>query len=91
MGWPLLPNGAPSKQCSAVYSFVKEIDLQLPTTLWDERYSSQVAETIRNYARHSRQGRNRPARATAPKEVTDDLAAAQILQEYLNFANRREA
>ena len=85
VGWPLLPDGTESKQCGAVYSYIRELDLPLPTTFWDERYSSQTAEAYRNFARHSRHGRGRKKRGVAAKEITDDLAASHILQAYLDF------
>ncbi len=45
VGWPLHPHsGKPTPQCVKVAAFMEALRLDaLPKTLWDERYSSQLA------------------------------------------------
>lgn len=75
VGWPLTTNGHEGAMARRVRVFVTKLEraLQLPVTLVDERFSSQEAERLL-----------RASGRRWPKGETDALAAALILQQYLD-------
>lgn len=78
VGLPLNLNGQDSPMTQEVRKFAEELHKQLgiPVKLWDERLTTaQVTRTLQDA------GMNRKKRA----EKTDTLAAALILQSYLDF------
>lgn len=80
-GMPLLENGDEGPQARKTRVFVEMLSARtgVPFVLEDERYSTHDADDV--YRASGRKGRKR-------KEVIDKIAAAQILQRYLD---RREA
>ena len=80
-GLPLLENGDEGPQARKVRVFVSMLAerIDVPVEFEDERFSTHDADDI--YRAAGRKGRKR-------KEVIDKIAAAQILQRYLE---RREA
>lgn len=98
VGLPRRLNGELGKQASKVTAFVDELLLRakqrdinhLNVQLWDERFSTQAAEHLKREAgskenrlrsRAKRGARNRTLR---PKARIDAIAAAFILQGYLD-------
>ena len=77
VGLPLLPDGTEGKQVESTRAYVRGLRAHtgLPITYWDERFSTRRATQIliRNRSRRRRRQR-----------ATDDVAAAVILQEYLD-------
>jgi len=75
VGLPLTADGRETDMAARARRFVGvlERELAVPVHLWDERYSSQEAERI--LARRRRSG---------PREDVDALAAALILQSWLD-------
>lgn len=65
----------PRGEASQSYAKKLEVKFQLPVILWDERLSTMAAERILLNADVSRKKR---------KKVIDKLAAAMILQGYLD-------
>lgn len=80
-GLPLLENGDEGPQARKVRTFIGMLSsrLDVPVIFEDERYSTLDADEV--YHASGRKGRKR-------REVIDKIAAAQILQRYLD---RREA
>jgi putative Holliday junction resolvase len=80
VGLPLNADGSEGAQARRARDFARAAErvLGLPVTLWDERLSSREAQAIV----HAQGGRRRTA--------IDDVAAAVILQDYLD-AQRRAA
>mmetsp|Transcript_31719 Transcript_31719/g.40706 ORF Transcript_31719/g.40706 Transcript_31719/m.40706 type:complete len:194 (+) Transcript_31719:63-644(+) len=83
VGWPLLTSGNTGIQCEKVLAFLTGIYQQrminVPFTLWDERYTSTEA---RNFLWDSKLSK----RKRAAKE--DAMAAALILQEFLDNSDQ---
>jgi putative holliday junction resolvase len=77
VGLPLLPDGSPGKQVRSTEAYVRGLKAHtsLPITYWDERYTTAEAREV------TREG-SRP-RARDRRRV-DDVAAALILQDYLD-------
>jgi putative Holliday junction resolvase len=84
VGLPLREDGSVGPQAEKVLNFAKELEthLGLPIKFWDERYSTQEAEKILLEADQSRLKR---------KKVKDKLAAAIILQGYLEMRRKNES
>lgn len=80
VGLPLNADGSEGRQALRARDFARTVErvLALPVTLWDERLTTREASAI---ARANRRKRGAPV---------DDLAAALILQDYLD-AQRRGA
>jgi putative holliday junction resolvase len=74
VGLPLNEDGSEGPQARRAREFarVAERVLQRPVTMWDERLSSQDAEAIVR------------AQGGKHRKATDDVAAAVILQDYLD-------
>jgi putative Holliday junction resolvase len=83
LGWPLNMDGSEGPRCQAVRAFAEDLDeaLRLPILLWDERLTTFAAEEAAERA--GLRGKKRA-------EVLDALAAAALLQDFLNALARRE-
>ena len=79
IGLPLSMDGSDSSQTQSVRQLAKNIEQQYdwPLLLWDERLSTVAAERAMIEADLSRAKR---------KSIVDQIAAAYILQGYLNSA-----
>ena len=79
LGLPINMDGSEGKRCQATRQFAADLlkDIDLPLAFWDERLSTFAAEELLIEADMSRKRR---------KDVIDKLAAAIILQGFLNFA-----
>ena len=77
VGLPLSMNGRPGKQAEKVMAFVRKLEgsTQVPVELRDERLSTVAA------ARLMREGKKKRA---SPRQRSDAVAAAIILQGYLD-------
>ncbi|MGH8722216.1 MAG: Holliday junction resolvase RuvX [Burkholderiales bacterium] len=84
LGWPLNMDGSEGSRCQAVRAFAKSLDaaLGLPILLWDERLTTFAAEE--SAARAGLRGKKRAA-------MLDALAAAALLQDFLNALARRHS
>ncbi len=82
VGNPLSLSGASGSQARLVQAFARKLAhaAGLPLVLWDERLSSAQAERA---ARPVRRGRRTEGRRPQ-RQATDDVAAALILQSYLD-------
>jgi putative Holliday junction resolvase len=83
LGWPLNMDGSEGPRCQAVRAFADNLDaaLGLPILLWDERLTTFAAEEAAERA--GLRGKRRA-------EVLDALAAAALLQDFLNALARRQ-
>lgn len=81
VGMPRMLNGTVGIQGEKVLKFVEELkaEISLPVSLWDERLSTAAAERVLIEADMSRKKR---------KSVRDKVAAAVILQSYLDSRDR---
>lgn len=77
VGFPMMMDGSVGIQGEKVLKFVEALQqfVTVPVTLWDERLSTRAAEQVLLEANMRRSGR---------KKVIDRLAAAMILQNYLD-------
>ena len=82
IGLPLNADGSEGRQARRAREFagVAERVVGLPVTLWDERLSTREAEAIVRA-----QGRN--LRRVRQRGELDAIAAAAILQDYLDHAD----
>jgi putative Holliday junction resolvase len=82
LGWPLNMDGSEGPRCQAVRAFAENLEsaLGLPILLWDERLTTFAAEEAAERA--GLRGKKRT-------EVLDALAAAALLQDFLNALARR--
>jgi putative Holliday junction resolvase len=83
LGWPLNMDGSEGSRCQAVRAFAEHLDaaLGLPILLWDERLTTFAAEEAAERA--GLHGRKRA-------EMLDALAAAAMLQDFLNILAQRQ-
>lgn len=79
IGLPLNVDGTDSNMTKRVRAFAKHVEekFKLPVVLYDERYSSMIAQEQMIEAGRSRKQRR-------AKGEVDKQAAAAMLQEYLN-------
>jgi putative Holliday junction resolvase len=84
LGWPLNMDGSEGPRAHAMRAFAKSLDaaLGLPILLWDERLTTFAAEEAAERA--GLRGKKRA-------EMLDALAAAAVLQDFLNALARRRA
>jgi putative Holliday junction resolvase len=84
LGWPLNMDGSEGPRCQAVRAFAERLDaaLGLPILLWDERLTTFAAEDAAERA--GLRGKKRAA-------MLDALAAAAVLQDFLNALGRRRS
>jgi putative Holliday junction resolvase len=77
-------DGSEGPRCQAVRAFADRLDLALglPILLWDERLTTFAAEEAAEQA--GLRGRRRA-------EMLDALAAAAVLQDFLNALGRRRS
>ena len=82
VGWPLLIDGSEGKQVRSVAAYLRGLAAYsvLPIVRWDERFSTTEANMI---MRANEVGRR------AQKRRRDAVAAAVILQEYLDQQTER--
>jgi putative holliday junction resolvase len=82
LGWPLNMDGSEGPRCQAVRAFAQSLEaaLGLPILLWDERLTTFAAEEAAERA--GLRGRKRAL-------MLDALAAAALLQDFLNVLARR--
>lgn len=81
VGYPISLDGSIGPQARRVQNFARRLAEAsgLPLELWDERLTSVQAERAQTGAR-----RRAPKGARRRRTPTDDLAAALILQSYLD-------
>lgn len=97
VGWPMLPTGELSPQCLFVQKAMTNMQIALPTTFWDESFSSKLAESLRierinnNIPTNRRKSDARRKKHRAPKEAIDHHAAAMILSSYMRYAIQLES
>jgi len=79
VGLPLNADGTAGRQAKRAEQFARLVErvLGLPTTLWDERLSTRAAEAVIR-------AQGRSARRAREKGQVDAVAAAVILQEFLD-------
>ncbi len=79
VGYPLLENGEKSMGCFVAEKFCKLLQSRgLKCRLWDERYSSRIAESIvKEYGKSRKNSMHK----------IDKLAASIILESYLSAMN----
>lgn len=84
VGQPLSLDGTEGPQARRVarYALALAVHLPVPVVSWDERFTTAAAKEILRQNRGKKKGR----RARAVGEV-DAIAAAVILQSYLNSQN----
>jgi putative Holliday junction resolvase len=84
LGWPLNMDGSEGPRCQAVRAFADRLDaaVGLPILPWDERLTTFAAEEAA--AEAGLRGKNRAA-------MLDALAAAAVLQDFLNALGRRRS
>ncbi len=82
VGLPLTMKGNVSRSASRVIAFARELNkhLCIPIVTWDERLSTKESEQILIQAGMTRAKR---------KEVVDSVAAAVILQSYLDARSKK--
>jgi len=85
VGWPLNMDGSEGPRCQSVMAFARKLDrtFDLPVVLQDERLTTFAAEDVLAARRPGGRRRNRPD--------PDALAAAMILQDFLDAYWRRSA
>ena len=89
VGLPLLPDGSEGKQVHSTRAYLRGLAryVEIPVVLWDERSSTQQARAILSGAAGSgdlfEEGRFRGPGKRRHRD-DDAVAAAVILQEYLN-------
>jgi len=83
MGLPLLPDGADSPTTAWIRHYTTELaeNVAVPVVFWDERYTSQLAAASLT---------ERGVRVRKQKERVDAVAAAFILQSYLDAHQENE-
>ena len=89
VGLPLLPDGAEGQQARSTRAYIQGLGrhVEVPMALWDERLSTQQARAIIDQVAGAAdwdQGRRRRGPRKARRRPDDAVAAAVILQEYLN-------
>jgi len=89
VGLPLTADGTEGQQARSTRAYVAGLaaHIEVPVTYWDERFSTQQARAIldeRVNAGALEAGRRRRKSLRIQRRADDDVAAAVILQEYLN-------
>jgi putative Holliday junction resolvase len=84
VGMPVSMDGSHGPQAQKVMQFVQRLRqrVEIPVVVWDERLTTVAAERILIEGNLSRSRRRR---------VIDKVAAAYLLQSYLDFRNERQA
>ncbi len=95
VGLPISLDGEIHAQGARVQAFVERLKqhIDLPVTFWDERLSTVEAHRLRaDYEQEARGGRARSGgagRRKRKRQEIDALAAAVILQEYLDHVSSK--
>lgn len=98
IGLPVGLAGRPTEQTERVRRFgqMLEARVSVPVDWWDERLTTVTAKMIERRNRATRAPRPRSSgadgsspRSEAPPGRLDELAAAVLLQEYLDFRRRQ--
>ena len=80
LGWPLQMDGTQGPRCQATIAFARNLrqhaGIDLPTLLWDERLTSQMAEKFLIGEMDMTRGKRR--------KIVDQMAAVIILQSALD-------
>lgn len=86
VGLPLHQDGMPGRQArrARVFASIVARSLALPVELWDERLSTQAAEAVVR-------AQGRSTRTLRQRGEMDAIAAAVILQDYLDARARQVA
>jgi putative Holliday junction resolvase len=81
VGYPLRLDGSRGIQCEKIDSFIRRLEsrFSLPVTRWDETLSTREADELL---------RDRGVRPQKRREMIDRVAAAVILQGYLDALAR---
>jgi putative holliday junction resolvase len=81
IGYPLNMDGSEGPRCQSTRQFVRNLEayIALPMLLWDERQTSQMAEEVMAAG---------GAKNRQKSELVDKLAAAAILQSFLETTPR---
>jgi putative Holliday junction resolvase len=90
VGLPISLDGGIHAQGARVQAFVERLKrhIDIPVTFWDERLSTVEAYRLRaEYEQEARGGRS--GRRKRKHQEIDALAAAVILQEYLDHASSK--
>ncbi|MGH2481032.1 MAG: Holliday junction resolvase RuvX [Ktedonobacteraceae bacterium] len=95
VGLPISLDGEIHAQGARIQAFIERLKqhIDIPVTLWDERLSTVEAHRLRTeYEQEARGGRSRAgksARRKRKQQEIDALAAAVILQEYLDHISSK--
>lgn len=95
VGLPISLDGEIHAQGARVQAFVERLKqhIDIPVTFWDERLSTVEAQRLRvEYEQEARGGRSRAGKSGRRKrkqQEIDALAAAVILQEYLDSVSSK--
>lgn len=87
VGLPLLPDGSEGKQVASTRAYVRGLVryVDLPIDYWDERHTSHEAREIVQSAAGAHDADGAPRRrGRRRRRPLDDVAAAVILQDYLD-------
>jgi putative Holliday junction resolvase len=84
VGMPVSMDGSHGPQAQKVMKFIQRLSerVEIPVVPWDERLTTVAAERVLIEADMSRDRRRR---------VIDRVAAAYMLQSYLDYRNERQA
>ncbi len=96
VGLPLLEGGGEGSQAENTRAFIRSLQRRLPglrITWWDERFTTSQAAQLREELgeRPERGGSSKQRAASSSRSRRDELAAAFILQEWLDERARRRA
>lgn len=95
VGLPISLDGEIHAQGARIQAFVERLKqhIDIPVTMWDERLSTVEAQRLRaEYEQEARGGRSRAGNKTRRRrkqQEIDALAAAVILQEYLDSVSSK--
>ncbi len=90
VGLPHNMDGTAGPQAEATMDFVRRVALELavPIKLWDERLTTVEAAQRRQQRSDSKPGGKSSRRIKKSRATLDALAAAVILQDYMDDRNR---
>lgn len=83
VGLPVQSDGSMGNQCEKVLNYVESLKkyFKSEVIVWDERYTTVIAEKILIETNTKREKR---------RKVVDEVAAQLILQSYMDYRNNRE-
>lgn len=84
VGLPVQSDGSMGNQCEKVLNYVESLKkyFKSEVIVWDERYTTVIAEKILIETNTKREKR---------RKVVDEVAAQLILQSYMDYLNKSEA